>query len=753
MPRDLVFDTHGCPGSVCLLSGDGRRRRTSGGRSPQLTVRIALRTMDGIPAMNPLSFQICSPRFAIMPILLGGFLLAQGDARDLLGPEFDTPFRPLGATAVVEAVDGRRVVRVKTEQEQPWPGVTFTAPGGTWDLSGFASVVVKVKNTGIQAVAVNVRVDNPGADGRRNCVTGSERIEPGATNRIRVELKRTTDDRLDGTLFGMRGYPVKSGGEGTIDPTKINQFLVFLNQPQEDHQWEVCGAVAEGEYTAPTAWTSDAAPFLPLIDALGQYRHRNWPGKMDSPEALVRARDQEAVELEKDSGPSGWNRYGGWEAGPQLDGTGYFRVQKYQGRWWLVDPDGRLFWSHGIDCVQMLDFTPIEERDGWFAEPPWLETGFSEFLLPAAYALKGHYAGRSPRSFSFGGANLKRKYGPDWKQVYPGVIHRRLRAWGLNTIANWSDRGVARMRRTPYTDSLTSHGARMIEGSEGYWGKFPDVFDPGFREQLRKQMAGKQGGSAGDPWCIGYFSDNEMSWGDDLSLAIAALVSPAGQAAKQALVADLEAKYGAIDGLNAVWGTDHASWSALMSSTARPDLERAGNDLRVFYTRAAERYFGTVRDVIKEVAPHQLYLGCRFAWANARAAAAAAKYCDVVSYNLYQRSVVDFVPPGAGDVPLLIGEFHFGALDRGLLHTGLVPVENQAARSRAYSGYVRGALKHPHFVGTHWFQYQDEPTTGRVYDEENYQIGFVDIADTPYRETVEASRAVAEELYRLRLAP
>ncbi|MHB1307387.1 MAG: beta-agarase [Limisphaerales bacterium] len=703
--------------------------------------------------MIPFSLPTGSRRFAIATIFLGGFFLAQADERDLLGPELDTPFRSVGATAVVETVEARRVLRVQTGQEQSWPGVTFMAPGGAWNLSGFARVVVKVKNTGPQAVAVNVRVDNAGADGRRNCVTGSAWIEPGATSAIHVELKRTTDDRLDGTLFGMRGYPVKAGGGGTIDPTKINQFLVFLNQPQDDHQWEVCGAVAEGEYTAPTAWTSDAAPFLPLIDTLGQYRHRNWPGKTDSRAALERVRAQEAVELEKDSGPSGWNRYGGWAAGPQLDGTGFFRVQKHEGRWWLVDPDGRLFWSHGIDCVQMLDFTPIEERDDWFAEPPWLEAGFSEFLLPAAYALKGHYAGRSPRSFAFGGANLKRKYGPDWKEVYPGVIHRRLRAWGLNTIANWSDRGVTRMRRTPYTDSLASHGARMIEGSEGYWGKFPDVFDPGFREQLRKQMAGKQGGSAGDPWCLGYFSDNEMSWGDDLSLAVAALVSPAGQAAKQALVAALKAKYEVIGGLNAGWGTDHANWAALASSTARPDLARAGDDLRAFYTQAAERYFGTVRDVIKEVAPRQLYLGCRFAWANARAAAAAAKYCDVVSYNLYQRSVAGFVPVGAGDVPLLIGEFHFGALDRGLFHTGLGPVENQAARAEAYSSYVRGALKHPQFVGTHWFQYQDEPTTGRVYDEENYQIGFVDIADTPYRETVAASRAVAAELYQLRLAP
>jgi hypothetical protein len=176
-------------------------------------------------------------------------------------------------------------------------------------------------------------------------------------------------------------------------------------------------------------------------------------------------------------------------------------------------------------------------------------------------------------------------------------------------------------------------------------------------------------------------------------------------------------------------------------------MAKAGPDLTAFYRLAAETYFRGVKNAIKSVAPNQLYLGCRFAWVNQAAATAAARYCDVVSYNLYQRSVAGFQFNGGADVPLIIGEFHFGALDRGMFHTGLVPVESQAARAEAYRNYVLGALKHPQFVGCHWFQYQDEPTTGRVYDEENYQIGFVDIADTPYSETIEASRNVGGQLY------
>ncbi|MCB1128269.1 MAG: beta-galactosidase, partial [Verrucomicrobiae bacterium] len=478
--------------------------------------------------------------------------------------------------------------------------------------------------------------------------------------------------------------------------------------------------------------------------------HKDWPGKVHSLAELGERKTTEAKELAGRPGPDGWDQYGGWADGPQLEATGFFRVQKHEGKWWLVDPEGRLFWSHGIDCVRMLDSTFIEEREDWFENFPGDQPGFAEFIVPRARALKGHYAGRSERGFSFAGANLKRKYGEDWKQEAPTVIHQRLRSWGLNTIANWSDEGVRLLRRTPYTDNVSSRGAPDIEGSEGYWGKFPDVFDPAFEEGLRRSMAGRVGRSANDPWCIGYFSDNEMSWGDDLSLSLAALRSPAKQAAKQAFIADLRAKYGEVSRLNAAWGTAHASWEALTASREAPEPARARDDLAAFYTKAAERYFRMVRDAIKAVAPHQLYLGCRFAWVNDRAAQAAGKFCDIVSYNRYERSVADFKYPG-GDKPLIIGEFHFGALDRGMFHTGLVPVANQAARAQAYTDYVQGALRHPQFVGTHWFQYQDEPTTGRVYDEENYQIGFIDIADTPYPETIAASRGIGARLYETRL--
>jgi hypothetical protein len=331
---------------------------------------------------------------------------------------------------------------------------------------------------------------------------------------------------------------------------------------------------------------------------------------------------------------------------------------------------------------------------------------------------------------------------------FTALAHQRLRSWGMNTIANWPDPQVCLARKTPYILPVF-HNSRRLEGSAGYWGKFYDVFDPQFASELRRNMAREKGVSAGDPWCIGYFVDNELGWGDELSLALATLASPAEQAAKIVFAADLRAKYASIAALSSAWGTRYESWEALLASRTPPDKQRAAADLAAFAAKFDETYFRTCRDAVKRVAPRQLYLGCRFAWANDLALRTAAQYCDVLSSNRYQDTADDFRLPSGVDKPVLIGEFHFGALDRGLFHAGLRPVANQRERGAAYVRYVRGALGNPWLVGTHWFEYADEPTTGR-WDGENYQIGFVDVCDTPYAETIEACRSGGDSLYSIR---
>ena len=58
------------------------------------------------------------------------------------------------------------------------------------------------------------------------------------------------------------------------------------------------------------------------------------------------------------------------------------------------------------------------------------------------------------------------------------------------------------------------------------------------------------------------------------------------------------------------------SWDALLDSTSLPNEEFAKEDLDAFYDKLSRKYFKTVNDELKKVAPHQNYMGCRLARNN-----------------------------------------------------------------------------------------------------------------------------------------
>ena len=205
-----------------------------------------------------------------------------------------------------------------------------------------------------------------------------------------------------------------------------------------------------------------------MIDPFGQFLHDDWQGKTHSRAELAAAVEQERIDLAANPTSDDWDAFGGYAAGPQLETSERFRVQKYQDRWWLVDPAGHLFWSHGIDCVNSNNATtPITDREFYFAQLPKPDSPLAVFFGQAGWAPHGFYHDRGTyKTFNFTGANLFRKYGANWRSVTNDRCHIRLRSWGMNTIANWSEASVYQMKRTPYT--LTSAtGGRRIEGSSG----------------------------------------------------------------------------------------------------------------------------------------------------------------------------------------------------------------------------------------------------------------------------------------------
>jgi hypothetical protein len=583
--------------------------------------------------------------------------------------------------------------------------------------------------------------DKPKTPEAWNCNTGWLWLEPGQKALFRVRLISPQPKGLK--LFGMRSYPGnRSDDADALDSSKVSQIVLYGSEPEEDCQFEVSRIFASGQALK----LPSADKFFPFIDGYGQFIHKEWKNKIHSQADLDGQKDAETKDLSAHPGPKGWDKYGGWEAGPKQKATGAFYPKKIGGRWRLVDPDGMPFFSHGLSVVNLYETTPLDGREAWFKDFPGEEDAFKEFSGSAEVG-KGYYEGKTVKTFDFRRSNLRRKYGENWKEHYVAQTHARLKSWGFNTLGNWSSPEFTRMARTPYVVAVHPGGYKSLGGSKGFWQPFADVFDASFKRALDEAMGGQSKDGALDPFCMGYFVDNELSWDDDTALALSTLASPEDQEAKKVFVSDLKAKYAEIGRLNRAWGSKYASWDDLQRGKTEPDGKLAEEDLKAFSRKTAETYFKLCRGAVKEVAPQRLYLGCRFAWYGEIAERAAAKYCDVLSYNLYRRGVETFKLPEGVDAPVIIGEFHFGALDRGMFDPGMVEVKDQAERGEAYREYVSGALKNPLIVGCHYFQYADQPVTGRSLDGEPAQIGFVDIADTAYEEMVAASRGMGEELY------
>ncbi len=547
--------------------------------------------------------------------------------------------------------------------------------------------------------------------------------------------------------FGFCSY------SGNLTKTKIITFHCNLLSISKTHKngWRVSNLeIIPGKRVKnPKVVRMAYDDFYPFIDQYGQYKYQDWKGKVHSDKDLQKAREEEEAYLAKHTGPTDRNKYGGWAAGPQLKATGRFRFEKYDGKWWFVDPEGRLWWSHGVVRVTPSSaVTPLDGRRFYFENLPSAGSEFEQFYYTHDALLKPYYTARKIKdTYDFSSSNCYRKYGKDYKQVYGELAHRRLLSWGLNTIANSSDKDICLMSKTPYIERLEVL-AKEIKGSGGNWWRFMDPWDPSFKQCIIDQLKAREK-ELKDPYLVGLFVDNELKWGAEWFLAATVAKNDASLLAKQELIKYYKAKYNNdIAALNKVWGTSFESWEALLANKANLP-KKSHKDLVEFNDLIIHKYFRNCREVFNEYAPGVLYLGCRFADSNKKAIVIGAQYCDAISHNFYRFTLEDYTQPEGIDKPMIVGEFHFGTRDRGPFHHSLIEVKSHEERGKAYEAYVRSALEHPNIVGTHWHQFADQATTGR-FDGENFNVGFTDICDTPYYETIDAIRRVGYDMYNIR---
>ena len=374
------------------------------------------------------------------------------------------------------------------------------------------------------------------------------------------------------------------------------------------------------------------------------------------------------------------DRFGGWKTGTDYGATGFFRVQKIGSRWWMITPEGNLYLSKGV-----TSFAP----------------------------------GNSDRSK----AELASRFGTVSEWAMQEISW--LKETGFNSVGSWSrDSEILRLddsEKIPYCVIVSPMGALngamkscgeekdgyAAAGWEGYPYDFACVFHPDFDRYVEEKIS-VISKYRDDPYCIGYFTDNEIPWKDY-----------------------------ALDRCLEEWPATHINhikaqeWLDARKGRTGVSLDEATDDDRkAFIAYCLDIYLQKVTAALKKYDPNHLYLGCRFnQWkyelVNEEIFKVAGRYMDVISLNHYQKWEPDETAMRNWEAwsgkPFMVTEYYVKGEDSGLPNaTGAGwNVRTQTERGYFFQNFTRVLVKGGTCVGWHWFKYMDNDPEDTSADPSN----------------------------------
>ena len=140
---------------------------------------------------------------------------------------------------------------------------------------------------------------------------------------------------------------------------------------------------------------------------------------------------------------------------------GWSTVKK-NGAWWLVTPEGKQFYSKGVNIVTPFNETPLTQK-------------LQEYCWSNFYPTMG-----------------------DWRRCVGG----QLLSWGFNTLGGWSD-------SSPDLGLALTVDLELGRNAKFHWF---DPFHPSMEEQTLEMAREFTTPLKSNPNLIGYFSDNEVGW-------------------------------------------------------------------------------------------------------------------------------------------------------------------------------------------------------------------------------------------------
>ena len=261
---------------------------------------------------------------------------------------------------------------------------------------------------------------------------------------------------------------------------------------------------------------------------------------------------------------------------------------------------------------------------------------------------------------------------------------------------------------------------------------------------------------------VGYYTDNELDWSD----------SGAGPAIyfdhlaptdpnRRKVVETIRSLWPDVAAFNAAWNQKLATYEALdnLATLPREPADAYGKLFDKWLHQLALDYFTITTDLIRKYDPNHMILGVRFKGnASPEVVRAARGLTDAQSINYYPSDAkldADLFPMIAreADQPVIITEYSFHSLDgrSGNRNTfGFsAQVLDQQARADGYRLFTQRLARTPFIIGADWFQWMDEPPSGRSADGEDVNFGVVDVDDRPYELLTDAIRATTPTLNAL----
>jgi len=495
--------------------------------------------------------------------------------------------------------------------------------------------------------------------------------------------------------------------------------------------------------------------YAPYVDTYGQSIYSTFTGKIQTDADLQSAAAQEQTALAGWGVPTGYDAWGGVQnAGWQDTATGFFHLVQRNTIWWLISPAGNPCFYIGLDTGPLTtgNNTPTSGREWEFAALPPQTAPYN-----SAWS-SGDWGNTGIASVSFDTWNMIRKYGSDtWQATATNLTVQRMQAWGFSGFGKWSGNTA----NLPILPVLEPNNVPVLV-------LHPDIFDPNvqtqFQASLQQQMQGNVSSSSILGWSFGNEYDEIVTPAEVSSILALGGTVPA----KQALVNDaLSAIYGdSVAAMAAAWGVAAATVADLYTATPTPpaaDIET----LREYY---ADRYYGYLYKTIKAIDPNHLFFGFWIVpgwWVNPTDWQLEAAHVDVIGYDYYSPVFEDSLLQGLAKStgkPIFLGEFSFPptySLLRGYEAYPLVTATDDAGAGAQYQSALAAAARNPWCVGVAWFEYRDEPVSGRGFlgetdldlvEGEDYAFGMVDVADRPKYDLVDQVRSTNLAMAQRRLA-